>query len=258
LHSLALPLQSLALHTRGTLPEGYVDLDRGLWRVVAARLELAEMTALLEAVRDGKGGGELVSSGRGGARRLVLRGGKVVYVRQYLRGGLVRFFVRDLFLLRPPRPMRELEATETARAAGCHVPIVHAVAVQETGPFYRGWIVTSAIDGARAYFDVLAQADEAGRASLLTAAGASIRGLHDAGVYHGDLNGHNLLVDADDKVAVIDFDLAVVAAPGARGLSRLALQGRDRFWRSLRKLSDQRGIALADAERRWLEHGYAR
>jgi len=237
------------------LPEGYVDLDRGRWRVVAARLELAEMTALLEAARAGKAGGEKVSSGRGGAMRVTLRGGKVVFVRQYLRGGLVRFFVHDLFLLRPPRPMRELEATETARAAGCHVPIVHAVAVEESGPFYRGWIVTSAIDGARAYIDVLAAGDEAARAALLTAAGAAIRGLHDAGVYHPDLNGHNLLVDAEGKVAVIDFDRAVVAAPG---LSRLAQKGRDRFWRSLRKLSGERGLALGEAERRWLERGYAR
>jgi len=230
-------------------------LDRGDWRVVAARLELAEMTALLDAARAGNAIGEAVASGRGGAARLVLRGGKVVYVRQYLRGGLVRFFNRDRFLLRPPRPMRELEATESARAAGCHVPIVHAVAVEESGPFYRGWIVTSAIDDARAYIDVLAAAGEDGRATLLAAAGGAIRDLHDAGVYHPDLNGHNLLIDADDKVAIIDFDRAVLATPGS---SRLALKGRDRFWRSLRKLTRERGIALAETERRWLELAYAR
>jgi len=239
----------------GRLPEGYVDLDRGRWRVVAARLELAEMTTLLDAARTGDAGGEDVSSGRGGARRLTLPGGKVVYVRQYLRGGLVRFFVREFFLLRPPRPVRELEATETARAGGCHVPIVHAVAVEESGPFYRGWIVTSAIEGARAFIDVLAAGDEATRAALLAAAGSAIRDLHDAGVYHPDLNGHNLLLDSGGKVAVIDFDRAVVAAPG---LHRLARKGCDRFWRSLGKLAAERGIALEDAERRWLERGYAR
>jgi hypothetical protein len=237
------------------LPEGYVDLDRGNWRVVAARIELSEMTTLLDAARAGTAGGEEVSSGRGGARRLILRGGKVVFIRKYLRGGLMRHFVRDLYLLRPPRPVRELMATETARAAGCRVPIVHAVAVEESGPFYRGWIVTSAIEGARAYIDVFAAADEAARGVLLAAAGSAIRNLHDAGVYHPDLNGHNLLIDADGEVAVIDFDRAVLAAPDRY---RLAEKGRDRFWRSLLKLTTARGFAIGEMERRWLERGYAR
>ena len=237
------------------LPEGYVDFDRGRWRVVAARLELTEMTSLLDAVRAGTAGGEEVESGRGGARRVTLRGGKVVYVRHYLRGGLMRFLVRDLYLLRPPRPVRELVATERARAAGCHVPIVHAVAIAEHGLFYRGWIVTSAIEGARSYIDVLAAADETERGVLLGAAGSAIRELHDAGIYHPDLNGHNLLIDGEGKVAVIDFDRAVLAGPGRY---RLGEKGRDRFWRSLAKLATARGLALSDTERRWLERGYAR
>lgn len=237
------------------LPEGYVDLDRGDWRVVAPRLELAEMTTLLDAVRAGRGGGEDVASGRGGARRVPLGGGKVVYVRHYLRGGMMRHLVRDLYLIRPPRPVRELVATEAARAAGCRVPMVHAVAVEEKGLFYRGWIVTSAIDGASPFIDALAAADEAGRAELLSDAGEAIRALHNAGVYHPDLTGYNLLLDAQGEVAVIDFDRAVVAAPG---LHRLAEKGRDRFWRSLRKLAAQRGLALAEDERRWLERGYRR
>lgn len=213
------------------------------------------MTTLLGAVRSGRAEGELAASGRGGTRRLALRGGKVVYVRHYLRGGLVRFFSKDLYLLRPPRPLLELEATETARAAGCRVPIVHAVAIEETGPFYRGWIVTSAIEGARSYIDEYAQADADARAGLLGAAGEAIRSLHDAGVYHPDLNGHNLLIDSAGKVAIIDFDRAILGAPGE---AHLAKKGRDRFWRSLRKLTGQRGLPLNEAERRWLESGYAR
>ncbi len=236
------------------LPEGYVDIDRGDWRVVAPRLELAEMTSLLDAARAGRLEGEEAASGRGGALRLVLRGGKVVFVRRYLRGGLVRFFLRDLFLLRPPRPLRELVATEKARAAGCHVPMVHAVAVEESGLFYRGWIVTSAIDGARDFIDVYAEEGEAGRRALLTAAGGAIRGLHDAGVFHPDLTGNNLLVAGDGSVAVIDFDRAVVSTPGTGALAR---KDCDRFWRSMTKLAAMRGIGLDANERRWLDRGYA-
>lgn len=236
------------------LPEGYVDRDRGRWRVVAARLELAEMTALLEVVRDGGEVGEAVASGRGGTRRVTLRGGKVVFVRQYRRGGLVRRLVRELFLLRPPRPLLELAATEAARAAGCHVPIVHAVAVEERGPFYRGWIVTSAIEGARPFVDVLAAAGRDERAGLLQQAGRAIAALVAAGVDHPDLNGNNLLVDAAGRIAIIDFDRARVVAPAD---ARLAGRGFDRLWRSLRKLRGERGFTLADDERRWLEAGQA-
>jgi len=237
------------------LPEGYVDLDRGRWRVIAARLELAEMVALLDGARAGTLVGEPVASGRGGAVRVVLRGGKVVYVRRYLRGGAVRRLVSDLYLLRPPRPIRELMATEKARAAGCRVPIVHAVAIEETGPFYRGWIVTSAIEGARAFIDVLAGADEEGRRGLLLEAGSAIRDLHAAGVYHVDLNGYNLLVDGAERVAVIDFDRAVLAPPHNY---RLGQRGRDRLWRSLTKLAARRGLALARQDQRWIERGYTR
>jgi 3-deoxy-D-manno-octulosonic acid kinase len=237
------------------LPEGYVDIDRGDWRVVAPRLELAEMAALLEAARAGTLQGEEAASGRGGARRLELRGGKVVFVRHYLRGGLMRHFVRDRFLLRPPRPLRELAATEKARAAGCLVPMVHAVAIEEKGPFYRGWIVTSAIDGARDFIDVYAGESQTGRASLLTAAARAIRDLHDAGVFHPDLTGNNLLVAAGGSIAVIDFDRAVVSSPGAGPLAR---KGCDRFWRSMTKLTALRGVALDAEERRRFESGYSR
>lgn len=237
------------------LPEGYIDLDRGRWRVIAARLELAEMVALLETARSGTLAGDAVGSGRGGTVRVTLRGGKIVYVRHYLRGGAMRHVVRDLYLLRPPRPIRELMATEQARAAGCRVPIVNAVAIEETGPFYRGWIVTSAIEGARGFFDVMARADAAARGELLLQAGSTIRALNHAGVYHADLTGHNLLVDAGGRVSVIDFDRAVLAAPDN---DRLGQQGLDRFWRSLTKLARQHEIGLQVSDKRWIERGYAR
>ena len=89
------------------LPEGYEDLDRGSVRVVAARLDLEEMTGLLCGA-DRDEAGEVVSGGRGGTRRVVLPGGRAVYVRHYLRGGMMRFLSRDLYLARPARPLREL------------------------------------------------------------------------------------------------------------------------------------------------------
>jgi 3-deoxy-D-manno-octulosonic acid kinase len=235
------------------LPAGFVALDRGKFRVLATALELDEMRALLEDARDGKPGGEALEGGRGGARKLVLPGGKHVFLRQYLRGGFARYFVRDLYLLRPERPFRELIVTEAARAAGCAVPTVLAVSVQETGLFYRGWIVTEAIENARPMIDVWLEGDAGSRRELLTRVGAEIRGLHDAGVYHVDLTGHNIIIRPDGSPVVLDFDRGFFAAPGT---ARFVDRGLDRLWRSMRKLCDAARHELVDDERRWLERGY--
>jgi len=235
------------------LPAGFVALDRGKFRVIATALELDEMRAVLEDARDGKPGGELLDGGRGGARKLVLPGGKRVFVRKYLRGGLARVFVRDLYLLRPERPFRELVVTETARAAGCAVPTVLAVSVEEVGLFYRGWIVTEAIEDARPMIDVWLEGDEGERRTLLQAVGSAIRTLHDAGIYHVDLTGHNIIVRADGSPVLLDFDRGFFAPPAT---ARHADRGLDRLWRSLRKLCGAAGRDLDDGERRWLEGGY--
>ena len=140
--------------------------------------------------------------------------------------------------------------TEYARAAGCPVPTVVAVCVEEAGLFYRGWIVTSAIEPAVSLFSALDHAaDEQAKAPLLAAAGRSVSGLHAAGVYHPDLTGDNLLVGEDGVVSVLDFDRAFVANPNLR---RLGQRGLDRLWRSLAKHDK----SASDQQRRWLEGGY--
>jgi 3-deoxy-D-manno-octulosonic acid kinase len=232
------------------LPAGYVDYDRGAFRVIAPRLALDEMVALLtgperdRAAIDAACGAGAVSGGRGWTRRLVLPGGKTVYLRKYVRGGLARHFSRDLYVLRPERPVRELIVTETARAAGCPVPHVLAVCVEEGAVIgYRGWLVTEAIEGARPLIDVYAERDARGRPNLLVAVAAAIDRLQAAGVYHVDLNGHNVLVGAADRISFVDFDRAYLAAPGERRRDEAA---HARLRRSMRKLAAERGLVLAE------------
>ncbi len=279
------------------LPPGYVEFDQGRIRVVATRLNLDSMVALLtgperdapldaaaagkpgrdrcaDASRSGKadrdaraeaararepdrdaGANATAAGGRGGARHLVLPGGRSVWLRHYLRGGFMRYLVRDLYLLRPPRPLRELVATEAARAAGCRVPTVHAVCVQEAGPFYRGWIVTSAIEKARPLIECYLAAPSDERQALLARVGAAVAYLHRSGVYHVDLTGHNLLVDAEGAVHTIDFDKAIVAAPADEALVESGLR---RLMRSLIKLCAEAGQNMEPAARSWVDRGYRR
>ncbi len=210
--------------------------------MIAARLAFDEMARLLA---DPARHGTTVSGGRGGVRRVVLPGGQAVYCRRYLRGGLVRHVVRDLYLLRPERPIAELIVTETARAAGCPVAPVLACAVEDVGPFYRGWIVTEEVGGARSLVDVLAESDSATRAAILARVGDALADLYRIGVYHVDLTGHNVLVRPDGQPVVIDFDRARTAVPSSAARSRASLR---RFRRSLDKLLGGGGGSLAPHE----------
>jgi 3-deoxy-D-manno-octulosonic acid kinase len=222
------------------LPAGYVDYDRGKYRVIAPRLALDEMIALLTGPQRESAPASGVG-GRGGTHRLVLPGGKTVFLRKYLRGGFARHFARDLYVLRPERPLRELIVTEAARAAGCPVPHVLAICIEEAGIGYRGWLVTEAIDAARPLVDVVGERDAAAGAALLAKAAEAIRGLHAAGVYHVDLNGHNVLVGPGDRISFVDFDRAYLAEPLLPGRTEAALA---RLGRSLAKLGAAPGLAL--------------
>jgi len=220
-------------------PAGFADVDDGRFRVIAPRLLLDEMAALLSGPqRDGPS----QPGGRGGVRRIVLAGGRVVYCRKYLRGGFARHFTHDLFLLRPERPIHELVVTETARAAGCPVPAVVACAVEDVGPFYRGWIVTEAIEPARPLIEALARVAGSERGSLLDAVRDAVEGLHRIGIYHVDLTGHNVLVRDDLRPVILDFDRARLAEPGS---SVRAARGFARLRRSLTKLAAAVGLDLS-------------
>jgi 3-deoxy-D-manno-octulosonic acid kinase len=211
------------------------------------------MVALLAGPERDRPAEPPVHGGRGWARRVVLPGGTAVFIRKYLRGGFPRFLVRDVFILRPERPIRELIVTEAARAAGCPVPHVLAVAIEEAVIGYRGWIVTEALEGVRPLIDVYAERDERGRVTLMKEVGTAIRKLHAAGIYHVDLTGYNVLVGASDRIMFVDFDRSFQAPPDS---GRWARAGRHRFWRSMAKLTAARGVALPATSIEWLAEGY--
>jgi tRNA A-37 threonylcarbamoyl transferase component Bud32 len=227
-------------------PAGFADIDDGHFRVIAPRLLLEEMAALLSGEERDRPAEGL---GRGGTRRIVLAGGNAVYCRKYLRGGFARHFTYDLFLLRPERPIHELIVTETARAAGCPVPAVLACAVEDVGPFYRGWLVTEAIEPARPLIDALVTAAGADRARLLDAVREAVDSLHRIGVYHVDLTGHNVIIRDDLRPAILDFDRARLASPS---VPARAARSFARLRRSLAKLAPASGVELSPEDLRRL------
>ncbi len=167
-------------------------------------------------------------------------------LRHYRRGGLVRHFTRDLYLwhvLENTRPWREWHLLAYLYMQQLPVPQPVAAQVVRHGMVYRGDLITCLIPET----DSLAARMREGDIARLPwkAIGACIQRFHAAGVYHADLNAHNILIGNDDRIFLVDFD---------RGERRTTSEGwrkenLARLFRSLRKL----GIPSVIERRAWPE-----
>jgi 3-deoxy-D-manno-octulosonic acid kinase len=217
-----------------TLPPAYRLLERGRVRaIVLDELAAALGEWLLASVLELPAGAEPLAGGRGAAWRIVLPGGVHAVLRENRRGGLVRHLVARHYLGVRPRPFTELAVTAEARRRGVPAPEVLAARV-DGRLVYRGALVTRELPGALPLLAALSRADDAGvRDALAASAGRTVARLHDAGVFHVDLNLGNILV-SDAGTALVDFDRARLG----RGPLDAAARRRNlrRLGRSLRKL----------------------
>ncbi len=203
----------------------------------------------------GDASSEHVAGGRGGVRFVATPAGRAV-LRHYRRGGLVARVLGDRFLwlgARRTRPLREFAVLAHAHALGLRVPRPVAARYVRQGAFYTADLATRAIEPARTLASLVAHGEVGG--FDWRALGRTIRAFHDAGVWHADLNAHNVLLDEAGTLWLLDFDRGWLGAPRDRwrraNLARLE--------RSLRKLGIAR--ACADPERDTfapLRAGYAK
>lgn len=156
-------------------------------------------------------------------------------LRHYWRGGLMGRLIQDRFLRHWQEPvvqsraMAEYALLQRMRAWGLQVPRPCGARWQAAGVLhYRADILVERIPGAQALSARLRSAPLS--PFQWQAVGAAIAQLHRAGVFHSDLNCHNILIDAQDHVWIIDFDKCAVRAPGPWLQANL-----DRLLRSLRK-----------------------
>lgn len=172
---------------------------------------------------------QTVTAGGRAAAWFVAIQGRAAVLRHYRRGGLVARLVRDRYVWRgedASRAFAEFDLMRTLWRAGLSVPRPLAAAVWVHGLTYRAAILTERIESAiplSATRDVAAWRE----------AGVVVAGMHRMGVWHADLNVHNILVDAAARVWLIDFD---------RGrIGRLSARQREanlaRLLRSVRKVA---------------------
>jgi 3-deoxy-D-manno-octulosonic acid kinase len=192
------------------------------------RFDAATAAAVFAAAGEERGG-----RGRG-AIRIVAAAGLRLVVRHYRRGGLVARVNDDWFPwlgAEATRPFREFRITANLFARGLPVPRPFAARYRRGNFGYRADLATQEVANARTLAERLA--DPESRVGIdWGCLGSTLAAFHRAGLWHADLNAHNVLFDAAGAPLLIDFDRARFLATGASALAG----NLDRLARSLRKL----------------------
>ena len=149
----------------------------------------------------------VAAGGRGAAWIVPGADGGEWVLRHYRRGGLPAKLIEDTYLwtgLGYTRPWREWHLLAELHALGLPVPRPVAARVTRNRIGYRGDLITRRVPYARSLAELLV----AGSTVPIPwpAIGTCIRRFHEAGVWHADLNAHNILVDRTGGVWLIDFD----------------------------------------------------
>ena len=195
------------------LPDGFECRQAGE-RIVVALPEYIDLLAGVEpsALR-------VAGHGRAPIRLLELPGGRGLLIRQYHRGGVLSSLNKDKYLS-PRRAVDEIRVCREAAARG--VPVADAVGamLEHRPPVWLCRLVTARIDDAidlGGYLgwlpatptrEVLAE-----KRDVIDALARAIRKMHDAGLYHADLQTRNILIRRSAtgvEVFFVDLDKSVI------------------------------------------------
>ena len=171
------------------------------WALINREQVQEDVTALFDsaqyqtrkALRDGRGQAYQVHGSFGFA-----------VLRHYRRGGLMGSLWQDRYLytgIEMTRCFREMRLLAWLAARDLPVPTPLACRFVKTGVVYRADLLTAWLDGAMPL-----SADVQGlRVCDFSAVGTMLGKFHRLGLWHADLNAHNILM-TDQGPALIDFD----------------------------------------------------
>jgi len=187
-------------------PPNYVRIHSGK----SGAIILSEGRDAIEgALLHGRNCSPFGASGRGAMASFPWKEGRDGILRQYRRGGLIRFLLRDRFAF-VNRPCREFRVHNTAQERGVPVPRILGVCWTRDGIFYSGAIATERMAGVDLHDWLLSEAHEpAERLRMLKTCGSLVRQMHDTGIIHGDLQVKNILISRGVPL-LLDFDAATI------------------------------------------------
>lgn len=174
-------------------------------------------------------------------------------LRHFRRGGALAPLLKNRYWFssyKSTRSFAEFTLLKSLFEQGLAVPQPCAAWVDRRGMFYRAGLITRRIERSRSWSAVLESEEGQSNQSLWQSVGRSVASLHNASVFHADLNAHNVLVDDQQQVYIIDFDKSAIR-PEAPYALRANLQ---RLRRSLDK--EVQSVVVVDRGWRWLEGAY--
>ena len=133
--------------------------------------------------------------------------GKNWVLRHYYRGGLIGKIINDSYLFtsqKNTRAAREFTLLAHMQKLALPAPKPIAYRVTRHGLFYRADLLSSRIENAQDLVAILMKKSITD--DLWFNIGKTIKRFHEQGIYHHDLNAHNILVDNNNKPWLIDFD----------------------------------------------------
>jgi len=128
-------------------------------------------------------------------------------LRHYYRGGLVGKINNDSYWFQSyetTRAVAEYHLLLKLSSLGLPVPVPMACRVIKGTLFYSADLLMSRIKNAHDLVAILPEKSLA--PDLWQKIGTIIKQFHQQGVFHHDLNAHNILIDKNEKIWIIDFD----------------------------------------------------
>ncbi|MFT7214474.1 MAG: 3-deoxy-D-manno-octulosonic acid kinase [Granulosicoccus sp.] len=184
-------------------------------------------------------------AGRGNAFFLNLEGHLLV-LRHYRRGGVVQRVSANRYIftgLSRTRAMLEFDILQKMYDMKLPVPKPYACRVVQYGATYEASIVTHRLQGNTLAHQLIAAAVSGEQWKNI---GITVARFHREGIFHADLNAHNILLNDEGLVSLIDFDRANFRSVNTNASNEnWCVSNLDRLQRSLEKVSKQKqGVAV--------------
>ncbi len=173
-------------------------------------------------------------------------------LREYRRGGLVGKLIEKKYFFKnieSTRAYQELVVLKQLRKLKLPVPKPVAALIKVDGYYYQAKIITRLIKNAEDLFFHLKKQSLSEQQWI--AIGLLVKRFHAVGLYHSDLNIHNLMINHKSNFWLIDFDKCRFLKPYDKKLqSNIA-----RLLRSLRK--EKQNAQEKDEQFYWEEKDWA-